>query len=129
MQSLDRRQARASRRPLVIGDGHLGIWGALAAVFPEAKEQRKRGVGSRPRARLGANGGVLPVPARALEASADLEHGGVENATAVTWKTLLIAEKTFRRLDVPELLADVARRGRVRQLSTCDEPRARRRTS
>ena len=25
---------------LVIGDGHLGIWGALAAVFPEAKEQR-----------------------------------------------------------------------------------------
>ena len=30
----------------MIGDGHLGIWGALAAVFPEAKEQRKRGVGS-----------------------------------------------------------------------------------
>ncbi len=25
---------------LVIGDGHLGIWSALAAVFPEAKEQR-----------------------------------------------------------------------------------------
>ncbi len=25
---------------LVIGDGHLGIWGALAAVFPEAAEQR-----------------------------------------------------------------------------------------
>ena len=24
------------------------------------------------------------------------------------WKTLLIAEKTFRRLDAPELLADVA---------------------
>ncbi len=31
-----------------------------------------------------------------------------ENATAVIWKTLLIAEKTFRRLDAPELLADVA---------------------
>ena len=31
----------------------------------------------------------------------------VENATAVIWKTLLIAEKTFRRLDAPELLADV----------------------
>jgi hypothetical protein len=26
----------------------------------------------------------------------------------VIWKTLLIAEKTFRRLDAPELLADVA---------------------
>ncbi len=32
----------------------------------------------------------------------------VENATAVIWKALLIAEKTFRRLDAPELLADVA---------------------
>jgi len=32
----------------------------------------------------------------------------VESATAVIWKTLLIAEKTFRRLDAPELLADVA---------------------
>jgi hypothetical protein len=28
---------------------------------------------------------------------------------AVIWKTLLIAEKMFRRLDAPELLADVAR--------------------
>src|SRR3989442_15223832 len=33
----------------------------------------------------------------------------------------------FRRLDAPELLADVARRGRVCQRSTCDEPPARRR--
>jgi putative transposase len=32
----------------------------------------------------------------------------VENATAVIWKTLLIAEKTFRRLAAPELLAEVA---------------------
>ena len=32
----------------------------------------------------------------------------VENATAVIWKTLLIAEKTFRRLNAPELLAGVA---------------------
>ena len=32
----------------------------------------------------------------------------MENATAVIWKPLLIAEKTFRRLDAPELLADVA---------------------
>jgi len=32
----------------------------------------------------------------------------VENAAAVIWKALLIAEKTFRRLDAPELLADVA---------------------
>lgn len=32
----------------------------------------------------------------------------VENATAVIWKMLLVAEKTFRRLDAPELLAEVA---------------------
>ena len=37
----------------------------------------------------------------------------VENATAVIWKTLLIAEQTFRRLDAPELLADVASVGKV----------------
>jgi len=32
----------------------------------------------------------------------------VENAAAVIWKTLLIVGKAFRRLDAPELLADVA---------------------
>jgi putative transposase len=32
----------------------------------------------------------------------------VAKATAVIWKPLLIAERTFRRLDAPELLAEVA---------------------
>jgi len=32
----------------------------------------------------------------------------VENATAVIWKTLLVAEQRFRRLDSPELLPEVA---------------------
>jgi len=32
----------------------------------------------------------------------------VENATAVIWRTLLVAEQTFRRFDAPELLADIA---------------------
>jgi putative transposase len=32
----------------------------------------------------------------------------VDRATAVIWKTLLIAEQTFRRLDAPELLGEVA---------------------
>ena len=39
MRDLKRRGLQAPK--LVIGDGHLGIWGALAAVFPEAKEQRR----------------------------------------------------------------------------------------
>ena len=38
LRDLKRRGLATPR--LVIGDGHLGIWGALAAVFPEAKEQR-----------------------------------------------------------------------------------------
>ena len=34
-------QARGMNAPkLVIGDGHLGIWGALCNVYPEAAEQR-----------------------------------------------------------------------------------------
>ncbi len=32
----------------------------------------------------------------------------VENATAIIWKTLLVAERSFRRLDAPERLAEVA---------------------
>ena len=32
----------------------------------------------------------------------------VENATPVIWKTLLVAEQSFRRLAAPELLAEVA---------------------
>jgi len=32
----------------------------------------------------------------------------VEHATAVIWKTLLVAEQRFRRLDAPELLPEVA---------------------
>lgn len=32
----------------------------------------------------------------------------VENATAVIWKTLLVSEQSFRRLDAPELAPEVA---------------------
>src|SRR5215471_2500840 len=38
LRDLKRRGLPAPKA--VVGDGHLGIWGALAAVFPEAKEQR-----------------------------------------------------------------------------------------
>src|SRR5947199_1348082 len=37
LRDLKRRGLQAPK--LVIGDGHRGIWGALAAVFPETKEQ------------------------------------------------------------------------------------------
>ena len=38
LRDLQRRGLRAPR--VVIGDGHLGIWGALAAVYPTVAEQR-----------------------------------------------------------------------------------------
>jgi transposase-like protein len=176
LRDLKRRGLAAPR--LVIGDGHLGIWGALAAVFPEAQEQRcwnhrllnvldklplKRQAEARalltkipyaetreeaerqkrafqtwctkqghtdvgraldrdwdrmvtfyafPREHWKhlrtSNPVESPFAAVRLRTAAAKRFKKVENATAVIWKTLLIAEKTFRRLDAPELLADVA---------------------
>ena len=190
LRDLKRRGLQALK--LVVGDGHLGIWGALAAVFPEAKEQRcwnhrilnvldklplkrqaearslltkipyaetreeaerqkrafqawctKRGHAEVGRAldpdwermvtfyafprehwkHLRTSNPVeSPFVAVRLRTAAAKGFKKVENATAVIWKTLLIAEKTFRRLD-----ARVARRRRERgglhQRSTCCEPR------
>ena len=36
----DLRDRGMSSPKLVVGDGHLGIWGALANVYPDAAEQR-----------------------------------------------------------------------------------------
>jgi putative transposase len=177
LRDLKRRGLAAPK--LVIGDGHLGIWGALAAVFPEAAEQRcwnhrllnildklplKRQAEARSlrtkvpyaetrdeadrhkrafqtwctkcgHAEVGraldrdwdrmvtfyqfprehwkhlrtSNPVESPFAVVRLRTAAAKRFKRVENATAVIWKTLLIAEKTFRRLDAPELLADVAR--------------------
>ncbi len=38
LRDLKRRGLRAPR--LTIADGHLGIWGALASVYPQSAEQR-----------------------------------------------------------------------------------------
>jgi hypothetical protein len=48
-----------------------------------------------------------PIESRLRTASAK-RYKKVESATAVIWKTLLVAERTFRRLDAPEVLAEVA---------------------
>jgi len=176
LRDLKRRGLRAPK--LVVGDGHLGIWGALAAVFPEPAEQRcwnhriLNVLDKLPRTQQAAARSLLtkipyaatredaerqkrafqawctkrghaevgrvlerdwermvtfyqfprehwkhlrtsnpvesPFAAVRLRTGAAKRFKKVENATAVIWKTLLIAEKTFRRLDAPELLADVA---------------------
>jgi len=176
LRDLKQRGLRSPR--LVIGDGHLGIWGALANVFPGAAEQRcwnhrivnvldklpKKAQGSgkllltkipyadtraeaerlkrafaswcdkrghHDAARLldddwarmvtfyafpqahwkhlrTSNPVESPFAAVRLRTGAAKRYKKVERATAVIWKTLLLAEQTFRRLDASELLAEVA---------------------
>jgi transposase-like protein len=176
LRDLQRRGLRVPR--LIIGDGHLGIWAALAAVFPTAREQRcwnhrllnlldklpqrlqaeaRRLLTAIPYAETreaaerqkrafqawcgrkgqGAVGRLLdqdwdrlvtfyafpkahwkhlrttnvvesPFAAVRLRTAAAKRFKKVENATAVIWKTLLIAEQSFRRLDAPDLLPEVA---------------------
>ena len=48
-----------------------------------------------------------PFAALRLRTAAAKRFKRVENATAVIWKMLLIAEKRFRRLNAPDLIADV----------------------
>jgi putative transposase len=162
---------------LVVGDGNLGIWGALSNVYPDAGEQRcwnhkivnvldklpkklqpqaKRRLQdiayaeSRPEAEENrdlflawcrkegqrAAGDTLvrdwgrmvtfyqfpkehwkhlrttnvvesPFAALRLRTDAAKRYRKVENATAVIWKMLMLAERRFRRLDAPEKLIQV----------------------
>lgn len=172
-------KARGLNSPrLVIGDGHLGIWGALANAYPEAQEQRcgnhrlgnvlaklpkkdqgaakelltaipsappreeaeqqqqefQAGCAQRGHAEAGrlldhdwermmtfyafpeehwkhlrtTNVVESPFAAVRLRTSAAKRYKKVAHAPAVIWKTLLVAEKGFRRLSAPELLGEVA---------------------
>jgi transposase-like protein len=170
--------ARGMRPPhLVVADGHLGIWAALAQVLPQVAEQRcwnhkilnvldalpKKQQGEaremlrkipyaetrqeaeelrkRFRSRFGSewpkaaetlerdwerlvafysfpkehwkhlrttNPVESPFAAVRLRTNAGKRYKKVANATALIWRVLLVAEKSFRRLDRPELLAEVA---------------------
>ena len=162
---------------LVIADGHLGIWAALAEVLPEVCEQRcwnhkivnvldalpkkrqaearellcqipyaktrreaeaqrdlfrSRFVAEHPKAvetlerdweRMVAFYGFpephwkhlrttnpveSPFAAVRLRTSAGKRYKKVANATALIWRVLMVAERSFRRLDHPELLLEVA---------------------
>ena len=162
---------------LVVGDGNLGIWGALSNVYPDAAQQRcwnhkivnvldklpkkvqpqaKRRLQdiayaeSQPQAEekralflawcrkegQRAAGDTLvrdwermvtfyqfpkehwkhlrttnivesPFAALRLRTDAAKRYRKVENATAVIWKMLMLAERRFRRLDAPEKLMQV----------------------
>lgn len=174
----DLKQRGLNCPKLVVGDGHLGIWGALTNVYPGAQEQRcwnhrlvnvldrlpkkhqfaakdlLRGMmyadteavaterrqafrtwcenrGCPAAAEILAadwerlvsyyrfplehwkhlrttNPVESPFAAVRLRTSAAKRYKKVENATAVLWKTLLLVERHFRKLNAPELLAEVA---------------------
>lgn len=176
LRELKRRGLNCPR--LVIGDGHLGIWGALANVYPEAGEQRcwnhrilnvldrvptkkqaqvkvwlrelmyaptrekadeqkgkfqawcaGQGFGEAGRLleedweRLVAyydypkdhwvhlrtsNPVESPFAAVRLRTTAAKRYKRVENASAMIWKLLQVAEKSFRKVNAPELMARVA---------------------
>jgi len=171
--------ARGLRAPrLLIADGHLGIWGAVGAIFPAVAEQRcwnhrivnvldklpqklqaegrallvempyadtreeaerlKRAFQAWATKKGAAAAGQLldadwerlvtfyqfptehwkhlrttnvvesPFAAVRLRTAAAKRFKKVAHATAIIWKTLLVAEQSFRRLNAPELLAEVA---------------------
>lgn len=176
LRSLKERGMSAPR--LVIGDGHLGIWGALANVYPEAGEQRcwnhrivnvldrvpkkkqaqvavwlrelmyaptrekadeQKGKFQQWCAEQGveAAGQLLdedwerlvayyalpkehwkhlrttnpvesPFASVRLRTTAAKRYKRVENATAMIWKLLLVAQQSFRKVNAPELMAKVA---------------------
>lgn len=176
LRDLKRRGMNAPQ--LVVGDGNLGIWAALAQILPETKEQRcwnhrivnvldKIAKKEQPQAKLlltaipyaetraeaerlkrkfqawcekkrfadaarlidrdwermvtfysfpaehwkhlrTTNPIESPFAVVRLRTTAAKRYKRVENATAVIWKTLLIAERSFRKLNAAELLAEVA---------------------
>lgn len=175
MRDLKQRGMNSPR--LVVGDGHLGIWGALSNVYPEAGEQRcwnhkivnvldklPRKVQVEAKGRLQkivysqslkeaernrdqflkwcqegnyqraaatlerdwdrmvtfynfpkehwrhlrtTNPVESPFAGLRLRTDAAKRYKKVDNATAVIWKMLLLAEQRFRRLDSPERMKEV----------------------
>jgi len=137
-QGVRRPRVRGLRAPrLVIGDDHLRTKIPFAETQAEAERQKlasqawctKKGCAEAGRAldrdweRLvtfyqfprehwkhlrPTNPVESPFAAVRLQTAAAKRYKKVDNATAVIWKTLLIAEQRFRRLDAPELLLEVA---------------------
>lgn len=170
LRDLKRRGLRAPK--LTIADGHLGIWGALAAVYPESAEQRcwnhklrnvldtvpkkhqaevkvaLQAIANAESARAAAtlrdtfarsyrrsypkaverlardwermvayyafpqehwthlrttNPIESPFAAVRLRTTAAKRFKVIENATALIWKTLLVVEQHFRKLNAPHL--------------------------
>jgi putative transposase len=186
-------KARGMKCPrLVMGDGHLGIWSALANVYPDASEQRcwnhrmrnvldcvgkkRQGeakellrkvmyAGSRKEAEAAkkvfcewarsyqyekaaalldmdwdrmiayysfpkehwkhlrtTNIIESPFASVRLRTAASKRYKRVAGATAMIWKLLMVAEKTFRKLNAPHLLGHVMAGLRYEDGELVDQP-------
>ena len=119
LRDLKRRGLAAPK--LTIADGHLGIWSALAQVYPESAEQRcwnhklRNVLDTVPKKHQAEVKAALQAiasadtarPAPHLRTSAAKRFKKVENAAALIWKTLLVVEHHFRKLNAPHLCTAV----------------------
>ncbi len=174
LRSLKERALKAPK--LTIADGHLGIWAALAEIYPESEEQRcwnhkiLNVLDQMPRKLQGQANALLcglpyadsrqeceqlkeqftgrfgahypkavevlqrdwermvtfygfpkehwkhirttnvvesPFSSVRLRTNAARRYKNVSNATTLIWKVLMVAQRRFRRLDAPHLLAEV----------------------
>ena len=94
-------QAWATKKGVAVAGQRLAEdWDRLASFYACPKEHWKH--------LRTTNVVESPFAAVRLRTGAAKRFKKVENATAVIWKTLRVAEQRFRRLDAPELLSDVA---------------------
>ena len=92
-----------------MADGHLGIWSALATIYPESAEQRCWNACPREHWRHLRTTNIIESPFAAvrLRTTAAKRFKKVENATALIWETLLVVEQHFRKLNAPHLCTTV----------------------
>jgi transposase-like protein len=94
-------QAWATKKGVAAAGGRLEEdWERLVAFYAFPKEHWKH--------LRTTNVVESPFAAVRLRTAAAKRFKKVDNATAIIWKTLLVAEQSFRRLDAPERLPEVA---------------------
>lgn len=115
-------KARGLKFPrLTVADGHLGIWAALGELHPTGDEQRcwnhkivnvlnalpKK---EQPEAAERLSTMMYAESRSTCERKRDeflLRFKKTENAEAMIWKLLLVAQKSWRALNAPKLMTDV----------------------
>src|SRR5882762_9210404 len=116
LRQLKTRGVQSAR--LFVGDGNLGLWAAVGEVYPQAVKtvvenwERLTQYYDFPRAHWKhlrtSNVVESPFSRVRLRTTASRRFKSQVNATCLIWKTLMIAELSFRKLDAPQLVDKVA---------------------